>query len=144
MPILRRAHVVPLLFAALAALPACASGSGGGSPTDGARVVGAPVERRSRELLTEAEIEDAGVGTTYDIVQRLRPAWLRTRSTGSMRSSPQYAIVYIDGARVGGLEMLRRINSTDVRTIRYLGGPDATTRYGTGHEGGAILIETKK
>lgn len=146
MPILRRTRVVSLLFATLAVLPACASTSGGGGDsTSGAtRTVGAPGDRRSRDLLTEADIQEAGVGSTYDIVQRLRPAWLRTRSSGTTRSAPQYAIVYLDGTRIGGLEALRRVNSTDVQTIRYLSGPDATTRYGTGHEGGAILIDTKK
>ena len=128
----------------VAALSACASASGGGSSTDEARVVGAPGDRRSRDLLTEEDIREAGIGTTYDVVQRLRPAWLRTRSSGTTRSAPQYAIVYLDGTRIGGLESLRRVNSTDVQTIRYLRGPDATTRYGTGHEGGAILVETKK
>lgn len=126
------------------ALVACATGSGGGPSADGARTVGAPGDRRSRDILTQSEIQEAGVGTTYDVVQRLRPAWLRTRSSGSVRSTPQYAIVYLDGARIGGLEALRRVNATDVSTIRYLSAPDATTRYGTGHEGGAILVETKK
>ena len=128
----------------VAATVACASGSGGGSSTDDARVVGAPGDRRSRDLLTAADIQQAGSSTIYDVVQRLRPAWLRTRSVGTTRSTPQYAVVYLDGARIGGLESLRRVNSTDVQTIRYLSGPDATTRYGTGHDGGAILIDTKK
>ncbi len=127
-----------------AAVAACASGSGGGSPPDETRVVGAPGDRRSRDVLTAPDIQQAGSSTVYDVVQRLRPAWLRTRSVGTTRSTPQYAVVYLDGARIGGLESLRRVNSTDVQTIRYLSGPDATTRYGTGHEGGAILMETKK
>lgn len=124
----------------VAALAACASGGSGGT----ASTTGAAGSRHSSDLLTQAEIQDAGVGSTYDIVQRLRPAWLRTRSGGSTRTSPQYAIVYLDGSRIGGLEALRRINSTDVRSIRFLRAGDATTRYGTGHEGGAILVETKK
>lgn len=127
----------------LAVLLAACAGAGRSGP-GGEATAASSGSRRSSDLLTQAEIQDAGVGSIHDIVQRLRPAWLRTRSGGSVNAMPQYAIVYIDGARVGGIETLRRLNAADVRTIRYLRGPDATTRFGTGHEGGAILVETKK
>lgn len=140
-----------LLAASLGALGACASGgssSGGSSSGDAGtsttRTVGAPDGRRSGDVLTQDEIERASVSTAYDAVQRLRPVWLRTRGRGSVQSSAQYAVVYLDGAQIGGPEALRRIGASDVRSIRFLRAGDATTRYGTGHEGGAILVETKK
>lgn len=128
-----------------AALAACASGTGGGDTSPrAAQTVGAPDGRRSTDQITQAEIARASVATAYDAVQRLRPAFLRTRGRGSFRFDPQQAVVYLDGTPIGGPDALRRINSTDVHAIRYLRGPDATTRYGTGHEGGAILVETRK
>jgi hypothetical protein len=131
-------------IAAAAAIAACASGGSSPSGASATQNVGAPDGRRSGDVLTQSDIERAGVSTAFDAVQRLRPVWLRTRGRGSIQSSAQYAVVYLDGAQVGGPEALRRISATDVRSILYLRAADATTRYGTGHEGGAILVETKK
>jgi hypothetical protein len=118
-------------IAAAAAIAACASGGSSPSGASATQNVGAPDGRRSGDVLTQSDIERAGVSTAFDAVQRLQ-------------SSAQYAVVYLDGAQVGGPEALRRISATDVRSILYLRAADATTRYGTGHEGGAILVETKK
>jgi hypothetical protein len=50
-------------------------------------------------------------------------------------------VVYIAGVRQqGGPAVLRQVRFGDVREIQYLGGVDATTRYGTDHAGGAILV----
>jgi hypothetical protein len=146
LPSLRPLRLATVLaaIAALAALAACASGGSSSSDGSATQAVGAPDGRRSSEILTHADIERAGVPTAYDAVQRLRPTWLRTRSSGSIQTSPQYAVVYLDGAQIGGPESLRRISANDVQSIRYLRTADATTRYGTGHEGGAILVETRK
>ena len=144
-PLVRLTSPRPLLLAAaVAALAACTSGGSSTSGAAPAQNVGAPDGRRSGDVLTQADIERASVATAYDAVQRMRPVWLRTRGRGSIQSSAQYAVVYLDGAQVGGPEALRRISASDVRSILFLRAGDATTRYGTGHEGGAILVETKK
>jgi hypothetical protein len=44
---------------------------------------------------------------------------------------------------VGGVNALGNIASTTIREIRRLDALEATTRYGTGHPGGAIVIITK-
>ena len=141
----RLSRVVPLLAVALAvAVAACASGGSGDSPAGAAQSAGASGPRRSSDLLTQDEIEQANVSTAYAAVERLRPTFLRTRGRGSIRFGPQLAVVYLDGTPIGGPDALHRINAANVRSIRYLRGSDATTRFGTGHEGGAILVETKK
>jgi hypothetical protein len=38
---------------------------------------------------------------------------------------------------------LRNVRVMDIREIRYLSDPEATTRYGTGHAGGVIHVLLK-
>ncbi len=54
--------------------------------------------------------------------------------------TPAYAEVYVDGLRYGPLESLYQISTNTIERIEYLSALDATTRYGTGHMGGAILV----
>jgi outer membrane cobalamin receptor len=53
------------------------------------------------------------------------------------------ATVYLDGAKYGDTQSLKLINGEHVSRVQYLNGSEATTRYGTDHVGGAILITTK-
>lgn len=100
---------------------------------------------RNRHHITLNEIEATHVANAYDVVQALRPEFLRSRGVASIRSgTPEYAVVYIDGVRVGPLGELRRIPREQLEELRYLSGSDATTMYGTGHGGGAILVVTKR
>jgi hypothetical protein len=50
--------------------------------------------------------------------------------------------VYLGGGMLSDLRTLRSINMSSVMEIRYINGADATTRYGMGHTGGAILTKT--
>lgn len=115
----------------LAALPACASGGASGDAS------------ASRNVITAEQLSDMPQGSAYDAVQRLRPRWLQGRGISSVRSgAPELAQVYLDGAPMGGLRALHNITINQVEEIRYLDGRDATTRFGTGHGGGAILVST--
>jgi hypothetical protein len=53
-------------------------------------------------------------------------------------------VVYIEGIREPSLDALRRLDVTSILLIDYLGAADATTRYGTGHTGGAILVSLRR
>lgn len=119
------------LMPGLVLLPACASsgGSSGGS-------------RRSPNVITEEELAEYTQDDLHEAIRRMRPNWLRRRGAGTNNSvSPVQ--VYINGARMGDTNALRGVNSTDVVRIEYLSGPDATTRFGTGNGGGAILVTTR-
>lgn len=99
---------------------------------------------RQRHVITAQEIGDLNVSTAYDVVRQLRPEFLRSRGTSSVRQSGgDFAIVYINGMRAGGLDQLNGIRATDVDTIRYISAADATTRWGTGHAGGVIEVTVK-
>ena len=109
-------------------------------------------------LITQEELDPLAAITVYQAVQRLRPAWLRTRSAGvrgeggrEQRASVQVAEagshttqVFVDGMPRGDLDILRQLDVRDFREIRYLSASDATTRYGTGYQGGIIEVFTKQ
>jgi hypothetical protein len=101
--------------------------------------------RRQPDLITLQEIEALEVATAYDVVQILRPNFLRTRGQSFIGDpDPVPAVVYLDGFQHGSTpESLRSILRTSVREIEYINSRDATTRYGTGHRGGAILVRTR-
>jgi len=102
-------------------------------------------KKYERDVITREEIQDRApdAKTAYDVIQRLRPQFLRTRQSGSMTQTAPVAIkVYIDGAARGSVITLRDVQAISVRSIQYLDGSDATTRYGTGHENGAIVVNT--
>ena len=83
----------------------------------------------------------------YSIIQRLRPQYFRIR--GGLSVDPARAgekggpKVVVEGTPRGDLDVLRQIASGTVKEIRYLNGGDATTQYGTGYDGGAILVITR-
>jgi hypothetical protein len=100
--------------------------------------------RRSARVLTADEIAEVAVTTAYEAVELTRPQWLTTRSSPTMGNpQPTPPVVYLDGIRVGDLDELRRIRATVVERMEYLSPSDATTRFGTNHNGGAILITTR-
>lgn len=82
--------------------------------------------------------------TAYDIVKRLRPQFLRQRGSGSIRNyTPVPVRVFVDGIlQSRDVSALNEIMAHSVVEISYLNGSDATTRFGTGYENGAILVTT--
>ena len=51
--------------------------------------------------------------------------------------------VFVDNIRYGDLEVLRDIPLIEIREIRFVSGPDATTRWGTGVVAGVIEVIRK-
>lgn len=119
-----------LLSIVLVSFAACASGSGG--------------PRRVRDYISPEEIAAVQAATAFEVVQQLRPEFLRTRGSVSASGSEAVAVVYIDGVRAGSLQELRRVPREALQDVRYINAADATTRYGTGHGGGAIMVATKR
>ena len=110
------------------------------------QVSGDPYPRRNRSVLTLEEIQAAkGIGwSAYDLVAQLRPEYLKSRGTSSLRDlRPATATVYLDGVRYGNIDTLRTMGGDQIQRIEYINAADATTRYGTDHVGGALLIKTR-
>jgi hypothetical protein len=49
-------------------------------------------------------------------------------------------VVYVQGVRYGELRDLQRMNLDEVREVEFIDAASATTRFGTGHSGGAIMV----
>ena len=99
------------------------------------------------ELLREADPEGLNV---YQMLERHRPRWLRpTRGDTSFgnvaggAAGSDFARVVLNGAPYGDVSDLRNLDTHAVESIEYMGGSDATTRFGTGYGGGVIIVRTR-
>ena len=66
-------------------------------------------------------------------------------------SNSLMAVLYLDDSRQHDAKEQSAVESrlkgvlvADIVEIRYMGGTEASGRYGSGHEGGAILVKTKR
>ena len=90
-----------------------------------------------REKLTPEEFNQRPFYSAYEAVEALRPIWLTRRG-------PDGAVqVYIDDNHMGGVEVLRTVRLPSVTLLRHMDGIQATARYGSNHDQGAILITTR-
>jgi hypothetical protein len=102
----------------------------------------APAPHRDRALITRTEIDATPVNDAHALIQRLRPEYLRERGTATLQISA-VPVVYVDGLRRGGLEVLRTLRTQELQEIRFVSSTDATTRYGMEHAAGAIEVKTR-
>ena len=110
----------------------------------------APKKKRDANVITVEEIDliRNEASNAREIVTRLRPQFLRGRGANSFgNSSSGRAIplprVVLDGAPYGEAPSLAQIPAMMVREIRFLSSGDASIKYGTGYDGGAILVTTR-
>ena len=145
--VLRRGRpLAALICSCMVAVAGCASS---GTPAAGTGDVSPEVMRGSvavqsnPEVVTGDEIRETGVGNVYEALRRLRPLWLRARSGAASIASPQGTapVVYVAGAPFGELRSLQTMTVDRVRRVEFINARDATTRYGTGHSGGVILVD---
>lgn len=100
-------------------------------------------DRGSLDVVTRAEMDAVHAADAYALLQRLRPQFLRSRGSVSMRNSADaYPLVYLNNVRHGSVASLRDIPVNDIREIRFISASDATTRWGTGHGSGVIMVST--
>jgi hypothetical protein len=122
--------VVLFAFTLALGLTACASGGGGGS-----RPAGATTNR-----IVRAEIVALTSMNALQAIERLRPRWLQGRA-GTAADPP---VLYVDGARRGATSDLASMRADDIEQMEFMSASDATTRYGTGHGGGAVQVTTRR
>ena len=125
-----RIGVVSCLFL----LSACAS-SGPQQGETGAR--------RSADRIVSEEIRASSATNALQLVQTLRPTWLRTRGQISFRDQGEIP-VYYDGVRMGGVGSLNQLPTMSVEGLQRLDASSATQRYGTDHPHGAILVFARR
>jgi hypothetical protein len=141
---------VLLAGATLAGAAGCASsGTAGQAAEPSTSVVSAPQpmpkQRKDPNVITEAELTSRSALTARQVIEQLRPQFLRVRGTTTLGNAQTADViwVYFDGTRMGTLEVLNNIGAHEIREIRYLNPSEATNRYGTGHVQGAILVTRK-
>ena len=138
-------HSSMKLFA-LVVLAACSSStaaSKASTPDTPGATPAANQPRASRDLITRAQIDNTPAQDAFELVQRIRPEFLRERGQSSISRGPALPVVYMDGVRRGGPDILRTIRSNEIEEIRFISATDATTRWGTEHTAGAIDIKMR-
>lgn len=121
--------------------------------------------KRDRNLITEDEIASSQVTNALQVVEKLRPNFLRRaerqqtvygRNRGSDQATPasggditdgtsggMEVRVFVDGNELGGPRDLQRIPANTVLEIRYLSAADAQQRFGPRYAGGVIDVKLK-
>ena len=103
------------------------------------------------DLIVATEFDAKGFRDAYDIVQRLRPNWFTRKTGGSsarrMGTSGSGLVVYLDNARMGGVEALRQLNTGGIESLRFLDAAAATARLpglGSSVIAGAIVVQSRR
>jgi hypothetical protein len=108
-----------------------------------------------RRLIGRDEVAETRVSTAFDLVQALRPQWLRARGSNSLRivtrgdanwvADESPIVVYQDGRLLGpGVELLRSIPHASIEQVEYFDAAEAQQRWGVGHPQGAIHVISKR
>lgn len=99
-----------LALSALVLLAAgCATGPQGSDPSS--------PPRTPRDVLTYDQLAATRMPTLYEAIQRLQPTWLRPPPGTPFQTEIG---VFVNGARVGGLEFLRQYPATQAQQVRYM------------------------
>ncbi|HEV7591182.1 MAG TPA: hypothetical protein VGO40_23930 [Longimicrobium sp.] len=122
--------------------------------------VAAPVARTvSRtSVITEEEVRASTAETVYQMVQAIRPMWLRREGVTGHTNPPDPDVeappapitvaddpgvrVYVERGLVGDIYALRQIAVTEVTSLEFLDTAAATYRLGPGNPSGAIVVHT--
>jgi hypothetical protein len=125
-----------LRFAFIVTIVACASSGA----TAGAS--------HQSDLITATEIASSGTTNAWDMINRLRPNWLKQQAVGSVGGGArtQVIAVYVDGHRFGDISTLRTLSSSSIRSAQWLDAARAATvlnEVGSDPIAGAIIIKTR-
>jgi hypothetical protein len=136
--LMRTYYFVSLGALALAMTLACA----GSSSPDSEHRPPRP-QRRDAFVISELEIGSSTARNALEAVQKLRPQWLRSRGSGSFGRAPDVVMIYLNDVRLGGPAALAQLMTDGVKEIRFYNAADATSRWGTDHTAGAIVVTMK-
>jgi hypothetical protein len=126
-------------------------------------------QTRDRYLITAEEAAGASANSVLDVIEQLRPQWLRRdqdRARLSLGAGPHAGISRPEGETVrtrtgdprpeepprlkvfvdeteGDLDDLKRVPREQIGEIRYLTGSEAQTRWGPRFAAGVILLRLR-
>jgi hypothetical protein len=108
-------------------------------------------------LITEEEVRASTAQNLYQLIQELRPSWLRrggvtghtvpnpdpeAQPTAQSAADDTGLKVYVERGYVGDVWSLREIPVTQVSSLEFLDTAAATYRLGQGNPSGAIVVHT--
>jgi hypothetical protein len=102
----------------------------------------APLTRVDRSVITIDQIQERGFNNAYDAVEGLRATWLTERPDGL--AAERHIQAYLDNSRLGGVQMLRQITTSQIASIRYIDAATAINRWGVDHGMGVIMVVSRK
>lgn len=118
--------------------------SGGNSGAPAGASAPAPIQDRNRNVITRFEIEQATWATNaFDLVQRLRPSFLRVSGPTNPSGAPRTPLVRLNEQELGDHGALRSIQLGSVQEIRYYTASEATAKFG-GIRGRPVIAVTSK
>jgi hypothetical protein len=123
-----------LLLLSLAFATSCASSGGTAAPQGQARP--------SADLITHDEIQKGHWQNAYELIQQLRPRWLRAHGPDSIHGETPDVQVHVDDNRLGGVSTLRGVSTNEITSIQFVDPVSAAARWGGDHANGAIIIST--
>jgi hypothetical protein len=127
-------------------LVGCARHSGDPGPASEASAPESDISELlpERDLISEEEIATVDFQSVYEVVQALRPQWLRSRGiTSFIDPRPDYAEVFVDGTEVGEISYLWLVSAIHVKELRFWGPEKAGVKFGMGYPRGVIEIVSK-
>lgn len=93
------------------------------------------------DRIVSEDVRASTAGNAYELVRHLRPQWLQGRGRESLRTSVEARpVVYVGSTRQGEVDILRSFSLGGIEELLYVDATTATTRYGSGHAGGVILV----
>ncbi|MBC8086037.1 MAG: hypothetical protein H7Z40_02130 [Phycisphaerae bacterium] len=81
------------------------------------------------------------IGDALEAVRRLRPRFLASRGSGSVRNANAGLVrVSVDGGPLQSVNFLSRMRPAEIAEIRFLNATDAAQRFGTASGSGAVMM----
>jgi hypothetical protein len=87
-------------------------------------------------VITNSELPEAGTETVFDVIQRLRPEYLRQRPQGGQ----SVLAVFTNGQLLGDAAELKRIPVASVKEIKHYSIEQAKNKFGMQYTGGVIEL----
>ena len=125
----------PTLFVCALALGVAACASKGATASGGT----AEASRRDRSLIDSAELRESRASSVYDLISSTRSDWLLARGGPSGGRMPEVGVWTDASQRTRGLDFLRTIRPTDIRSVRRLSPTESLHSYNWPW-GGLVII----
>ena len=98
-----------------------------------------------RNIITQAEIAQLPSSSLYDLIQKVRPEFLRSRGTSSFSdTNTEYPVVFVDGRQYGDMASLRTLVSAQISQVRYYDAMAAQAKFGVIKASGVIDVTVKQ